>query len=73
MFKIWSFKSFLLNIYVLSGNLCTVGDRCTNKRFQKMQSASVEAFATEKKGLGIRAVTNIPRLVKFIQKTTKTF
>ncbi|XP_017786038.1 PREDICTED: probable histone-lysine N-methyltransferase CG1716 [Nicrophorus vespilloides] len=42
------------------GNLCTVNDRCTNKRFQKGQSAPCEVFRTEKKGLGIRAAANIP-------------
>ncbi|CAG9853837.1 unnamed protein product [Phyllotreta striolata] len=42
------------------GNLCTVGDRCTNKRFQKNLFAPVEVFNTEKKGLGLRAAANIP-------------
>lgn len=42
------------------GLLCQVGDRCTNKRFQKGQFAPVEVFKTEKKGLGLRAAANIP-------------
>ncbi|GJQ84695.1 hypothetical protein Trydic_g12714 [Trypoxylus dichotomus] len=42
------------------GSLCAVGDRCTNKRFQKGQCAPCEVFRTEKKGLGIRAAANIP-------------
>lgn len=42
------------------GNLCAVGDRCTNKRFQKNQFAPSEVFNTHKKGLGIRASANIP-------------
>ncbi|KAI4464171.1 histone-lysine n-methyltransferase setd2 [Holotrichia oblita] len=42
------------------GSLCAVGDRCTNKRFQKGQFAPCEVFRTEKKGLGIRAAANIP-------------
>jgi SET domain-containing protein len=37
-----------------------VGDRCTNKKFQKSQFAPVEVFKTEKKGLGLRAAANIP-------------
>ncbi|XP_056630996.1 probable histone-lysine N-methyltransferase CG1716 isoform X2 [Diorhabda sublineata] len=41
------------------GNLCTVGDRCTNKRFQRSAFAPVEVFNTEKKGLGLRAAANI--------------
>lgn len=41
------------------GNLCTVGDRCTNKRFQKSAFAPVEVFNTDKKGLGLRAAANI--------------
>lgn len=46
-----------------SGNFCQVGDRCTNKRFQKGQFAPVEVFNTEKKGLGLRAAANIPLYV----------
>ncbi|XP_060519038.1 variant-silencing SET domain-containing protein [Cylas formicarius] len=42
------------------GDLCQVGQRCTNKRFQKGQFAPVEVFKTEKKGLGLRAAANIP-------------
>ncbi|RZC36943.1 histone-lysine N-methyltransferase SETD2 [Asbolus verrucosus] len=42
------------------GNVCPVGDRCTNKKFQKSQFAPVEVFKTEKKGLGLRAAANIP-------------
>ncbi|KAJ8960974.1 hypothetical protein NQ318_020278 [Aromia moschata] len=42
------------------GGLCQVGDRCTNKRFQRGQFAPVEVFNTEKKGLGLRAAANIP-------------
>ncbi|XP_023021580.2 LOW QUALITY PROTEIN: SET domain containing 2 [Leptinotarsa decemlineata] len=41
------------------GNLCQVGERCTNKRFQKGLFAPVEVFNTEKKGLGLRAAANI--------------
>lgn len=49
---------FLIDFF--SGNLCTVGDRCTNKRFQKNFFAPVEVFNTDKKGLGLRAAANIP-------------
>ncbi|XP_044750840.1 histone-lysine N-methyltransferase SETD2 [Coccinella septempunctata] len=42
------------------GNLCQVGDRCANKKFQKSQFAPVEVFNTHKKGLGLRAAANIP-------------
>nr|XP_022901016.1 probable histone-lysine N-methyltransferase CG1716 [Onthophagus taurus] len=42
------------------GGLCAVGDRCTNKKFQKGEFAPCEVFCTEKKGLGIRAAANIP-------------
>ncbi|CAH0557782.1 unnamed protein product [Brassicogethes aeneus] len=42
------------------GNQCPVNDRCTNKRFQKVQFAPVEVFNTQKKGLGLRAAANIP-------------
>lgn len=43
-----------------SGNSCAVGERCTNKRFQKGQFAPCEVFRTDKKGLGLRAAANIP-------------
>lgn len=51
---------FRFVIVCFSGNLCPLGDRCTNKRFQKSQFAPVEVFRTEKKGLGIRASADIP-------------
>ncbi|XP_018319367.1 probable histone-lysine N-methyltransferase CG1716 [Agrilus planipennis] len=42
------------------GPLCSLGDRCTNKRFQKSKQSACEVFRTEKKGLGIRATKIIP-------------
>lgn len=32
-----------------------MGERCTNKRFQKLQYANCKIFKTEKKGFGLRA------------------
>lgn len=37
------------------GNRCVVGDRCTNRRFQKNIYSSCDVFRTEKKGFGILA------------------
>ncbi|XP_030386646.1 probable histone-lysine N-methyltransferase CG1716 [Scaptodrosophila lebanonensis] len=42
------------------GPLCTNGDRCTNKRFQKRQCWPCRVFRTEKKGCGITAELQIP-------------
>ncbi|XP_015186803.1 PREDICTED: probable histone-lysine N-methyltransferase CG1716 [Polistes dominula] len=41
------------------GPRCVVGDRCTNKRFQNCDYAKCEVFRTEKKGFGLRAVTDL--------------
>lgn len=43
-----------------SGSQCVVGDRCTNKRFQKLKYSPCEVFRTDKKGFGIRATADIP-------------
>lgn len=37
------------------GPRCVVGDRCTNKRFQRHQTSSCTIFKTEKKGFGLQA------------------
>lgn len=42
------------------GPKCSLGDNCTNKRFQKFQSAKVEIFKTRKKGWGLRAADDLP-------------
>lgn len=42
------------------GQKCNVGDRCTNKRFQKMEYSKCKVFRTEKKGFGIQAAVDIP-------------
>uniref|UniRef100_A0A8D8P4B3 [histone H3]-lysine(36) N-trimethyltransferase n=1 Tax=Culex pipiens TaxID=7175 RepID=A0A8D8P4B3_CULPI len=41
------------------GSRCVVGERCTNKRFQKLEYANTQVFRTEKKGFGIQASTEI--------------
>uniref|UniRef100_A0A182SYT9 AWS domain-containing protein n=1 Tax=Anopheles maculatus TaxID=74869 RepID=A0A182SYT9_9DIPT len=41
------------------GSRCTVGDRCTNRRFQRQEYAHCQVFRTEKKGFGIQASTPI--------------
>uniref|UniRef100_A0A1B0CJ95 [histone H3]-lysine(36) N-trimethyltransferase n=2 Tax=Lutzomyia longipalpis TaxID=7200 RepID=A0A1B0CJ95_LUTLO len=41
------------------GSKCNVGDRCTNRRFQKYQYSQCRVFCTEKKGLGIMATDPI--------------
>ncbi|XP_059608601.1 probable histone-lysine N-methyltransferase CG1716 isoform X2 [Phlebotomus argentipes] len=41
------------------GSKCVVGDRCTNRRFQKYQYSPCRVFNTEKKGLGIMATDTI--------------
>ncbi|XP_065090094.1 probable histone-lysine N-methyltransferase CG1716 [Ochlerotatus camptorhynchus] len=41
------------------GSRCIVGERCTNKRFQKLEYANCQVFRTEKKGFGIQASTEI--------------
>lgn len=42
------------------GPKCTVGERCTNKRFQKHKNADCTIFKTEKKGYGLIAGSYIP-------------
>ncbi|XP_058457916.1 probable histone-lysine N-methyltransferase CG1716 [Malaya genurostris] len=41
------------------GSRCVVGDRCTNKRFQKQEYANCQVFRTDKKGFGIQASIGI--------------
>ncbi|XP_055622991.1 probable histone-lysine N-methyltransferase CG1716 [Toxorhynchites rutilus septentrionalis] len=41
------------------GSRCVVAERCTNKRFQKLEYANCQVFRTEKKGFGIQASTDI--------------
>ncbi|XP_058795844.1 probable histone-lysine N-methyltransferase CG1716 isoform X2 [Phymastichus coffea] len=41
------------------GSRCIVGDRCTNRRFQNCNYAKCEVFRTEKKGFGLRAITDL--------------
>ena len=42
------------------GPRCTLGDRCTNQRFQKRQYARVEPFRAGLKGWGLRALQRVP-------------
>lgn len=42
------------------GPKCVVGDRCTNKRFQKHENSDCTIFKTEKKGYGLIASSYIP-------------
>lgn len=42
------------------GPKCVVGDRCTNRRFQKHRNSSCNIFKTEKKGYGLIATDFIP-------------
>lgn len=42
------------------GPRCVVGDRCTNRRFQKHENSSCNIFKTEKKGYGLIATDFIP-------------
>lgn len=42
------------------GNRCVVGDRCTNKRFQKIMNADCAIFKAGKKGFGMKAAAMIP-------------
>lgn len=39
---------------------CTIGDRCTNRRFQKHENSPCNIFKTEKKGYGLIATSYIP-------------
>lgn len=39
---------------------CIVGDRCTNRRFQKHENSACNIFKTEKKGYGLIATSFIP-------------
>ena len=50
----------VLGLTCCSGSRCPVGDRCTNKRFQKQDYAKCEIFKTEKKGFGLKAVEELP-------------
>lgn len=42
------------------GPKCVVGDRCTNRRFQKHENSPCTIFKTEKKGYGLIATSYIP-------------
>ncbi|XP_055314214.1 probable histone-lysine N-methyltransferase CG1716 isoform X2 [Sitodiplosis mosellana] len=42
------------------GPKCVVGDRCTNRRFQKHANSACTIFKTEKKGYGLIATSYIP-------------
>lgn len=42
------------------GARCIVGERCTNKRFQKHQNSDCTIFKTTKKGFGLKASSFIP-------------
>lgn len=42
------------------GPKCVVGDRCTNRRFQKHENSPCNIFKTEKKGYGLIATSYIP-------------
>lgn len=49
------------------GHKCNVGDRCSNKRFQKMEYSK----CTEKKGFGIEAAVDIPAgdfIMEYVRK-----
>lgn len=48
----------LTNIF--SGSRCAVGDRCSNKHFQKHEYAKCDVFKTEKKGFGLRTLDDLP-------------
>ncbi|XP_004931047.3 histone-lysine N-methyltransferase SETD2 isoform X2 [Bombyx mori] len=39
---------------------CPVGDRCTNRRFQKRENAAIKVFYADKKGCGVEANVDIP-------------
>jgi histone-lysine N-methyltransferase SETD2 len=43
------------------GSRCPCGEYCNNKRFQRGVYAQVEVFKTDKKGWGLRALTDIPQ------------
>ncbi|VVC99115.1 unnamed protein product [Leptidea sinapis] len=39
---------------------CPVGERCTNRRFEKRENAPLEVFYADKKGCGVEASRDIP-------------
>ncbi|KOB67346.1 putative huntingtin interacting protein [Operophtera brumata] len=39
---------------------CPVGDRCTNRRFQKKENGPLKVFYAAKKGCGVEAANDIP-------------
>ena len=41
------------------GKTCSLGKLCGNRRFQNRENAAIEVFKTERKGIGLRAVTDI--------------
>lgn len=46
-------------IFIECGSRCAVGDRCTNKRFQRHQNSDCSIFMAGKKGFGMKAVSVI--------------
>ncbi|XP_037032827.1 probable histone-lysine N-methyltransferase CG1716 isoform X2 [Bradysia coprophila] len=46
-------------IFIECGSRCTIGDRCTNKRFQRHQNSDCSIFRAGKKGFGMKAVSVI--------------
>ncbi|XP_061707608.1 probable histone-lysine N-methyltransferase CG1716 isoform X2 [Cydia pomonella] len=39
---------------------CPVGDRCTNRRFEKRENGALKVFYADKKGCGVEAADDIP-------------
>lgn len=46
-------------IFIECGSRCAVGDRCTNRRFQKHQNSDCAIFKAGKKGFGMKAASVI--------------
>lgn len=66
-YKIMYLLIFFLRLFcifvIYSNSRCPIGSRCTNRRFQSLKYSELKVVKTEKKGLGIQAVNNIPGYV----------
>lgn len=48
-----------------SNSRCPVGDRCTNRRFEKRENGALKVFYADKKGCGVEAADDIVSYVIF--------
>ncbi len=46
-------------LFIECGKSCSLGKKCSNKRFQTVENAATEVFKTDYKGFGVRATQDL--------------